>query len=224
VKQFLRHNGLSLFFGVLLLAALIGQAIAGHLDYNEDQRAHGGGTISLGRYVVSSSYGRAVMENWQSEYLQFFLFILATVWLLQRGSPESKEIGREGLESDEDQLVGEHAKRNSPGWARVGGIRSAIYSNSLLLVMGFIFVASWFAHSVTSWSDYNAEQLEHDQESVSWIEFLGAARFWEQTLENWQSEFLAVGSMVILSVYLRQRGSPESKPVGSSHEATGVEG
>jgi hypothetical protein len=224
VRRFVYENGLSLCFGALLLGALTAQAIVGHDAYNQEQLAHDGSPVSFGRYLTSSAFGRAVMENWQSEYLQFFLFILLTVWLLQKGSPESKEPGREGLESDKDQLLGEHAQRNSPLWARVGGIRTAIYSNSLLLVMGVFFIGSWFAHSVTSWTEFNAGQLEHGQEKVSWFSFIGTSTFWEQTLQNWQSEFLAIGSMVVLSIYLRQRGSPESKPVGSPHGATGVEG
>jgi hypothetical protein len=226
----LREHSLSLFFLAILLVALVGQAIAGHADYNNDEVEHAQllgeqpETLSLGRYVVSSSFGQAVMENWQSEYLQFSLFILATVWLLQKGSPESKELDKAGRESDEDQLIGEHASPQSPKWARVGGVRTWLFSNSLLLVMGLIFVASWFAHSVTGWSTYNADQIEHEQEPLSWLEYVGSADFWETTLQNWQSEFLAVGSMAVLSIYLRQRGSPESKPVGAPHAATGVEG
>ena len=226
----LRNHGLAVFFLAILLAALVGQAIAGHADYNNDEIEHAQlldeapETISLGRYVVSSAFGQAVMENWQSEYLQFFLFILTTVWLLQKGSPESKELDKAGLESDEDQLVGEHASPDSPKWARVGGFRTWLLSNSLLIVMGLIFVASWFAHSVTGWSTYNADQIEHEQEPLSWLEYIGSADFWQTTLQNWQSEFLAVGSMAVLSIYLRQRGSPESKPVGAPHAATGVEG
>jgi hypothetical protein len=220
----LRNHGLSLFFLVIFLAALVGQAIAGHADYNNDQIAHDGETLSLGRYVVSSSFGQAVMENWQSEYLQFFLFILMTVWLVQKGSPESKEPHRGGTGSDEKHRIGEHASAQSPAWARARGVRLWLYSNSLLLVMGTIFLGSWFAHSVTGWSEYNAEQVEHEQEPLSWLEYVGSADFWQTTMQNWQSEFLAVGSMVVLSIYLRQRGSPESKPVGAPHSVTGVEG
>ena len=117
----LRNHGLALFFLVIFLAALVGQAIAGHADYNNDQVAHGGETLSLGRYLVSSDFGVAVMENWQSEYLQFTLFILLTVWFIQKGSPESKQSGEEGGESDEQQLVGSHAKPRSPKWAKAGG-------------------------------------------------------------------------------------------------------
>jgi hypothetical protein len=220
----LRNNGLSLFFLALCLAALVGQAIAGHADYNNDELAHGGEPISIARYIVSSSFGQAVMENWQSEYLQFLLFILATVWFLQKGSPESKELDKAGLESDEEQQVGAHATARSPKWARATGVRLWLLSNSLLLVMGTIFIGSWFAHSVTGWSAYNAEQIEHDEAPLNWLEYVGSADFWQTTFQNWQSEFLAVGSMAVLSIYLRQRGSPESKPVGAPHDTTGVEG
>ena len=180
--------------------------------------------MPLGRYVLSSEFATALMENWQSEYLQFTLFILLTVWLLQRGSPESKGLDKAGRESDEAQRVGEHADPESPRWAKVAGLRRTIYENSLLLVMGAIWIGTWFAQSITGVSEYNAERLDHLQAPVSWSEYLTRPDFWEKTLQNWQSEFLAVGSMAILAVYLRQRGSPESKPVGAPHHATGVEG
>jgi hypothetical protein len=224
MRKFLREHSLSLFFLAIFLAALVGQAIAGHALHNEEAVAHGGAEISLWRFVTSSDFGNAVMENWQSEYLQFTLFMLATVWLLQRGSPESKEIDKAGVESKKDQKIEEHARQDSPLWARVGGVRTALYSNSLLIAMAIIFVGSWFAQSVTGWTTFNAEQTDHAEATVSWWSYIGSATFWEATLENWQSEFLAVGSMAVLSIYLRQRGSPESKPVGSPHDATGVEG
>jgi hypothetical protein len=225
----IRNHGLSLFFLALFLAALVGQAIAGHAEYNNSEVAHAQllnqqpETLSFWRYVVSSSFGQAVMENWQSEYLQFTLFILVTVWLVQKGSPESKELHRGGTETDEEQRVGEHAGPSSPRWARARGIRLWLYSNSLVLVMSLFFFGSWFAHSVTGWSEYNADQIEHEQPPLSWLQYIGSANFWQATLQNWQSEFLAVGSMAVLAIYLRQRGSPESKPVGAPHEATGVE-
>jgi len=224
VRQFIRHNSLSLFFLAIFLAALTGQAIAGHNLYNQDQLAHGGDPISLGRYLTSSHFGQAVMENWQSEYLQFTLFMLATVWLLQRGSPESKELGKAGRESERDQKIGEHAEPRSPLWAKVGGWRTAVYSNSLLIAMSVVFFGSWFAQSVTGWSEYNAEQADHGEHAVSWLSFIGSSDFWEATFQNWQSEFLAVGSFAVLAVYLRQRGSPESKPVGAPHHETGAGG
>jgi len=164
------------------------------------------------------------MENWQSEYLQFTLFIGLTVWLIQRGSTESKEPGKEGIEDEEEQKLGTHADADSPLWARVGGIRTFVYSNSLLLLMTTIWVLSWLGQSITGVVDFNQQQQAHGEAAISWAEYLTRADFWERTLQNWQSEFLAVGSMAIFAVYLRQRGSPESKPVGAAHRATGVEG
>ena len=224
MRRFVKQQSLSIVFLALFLAALGGQAIAGHADFDEQQLRHGDPEISLSRYVVSSEFGVDVMENWQSEYLQFTLFVLLTVWLLQRGSPESKELDKSGRESDEEQKVGEHAQQNSPLWAKVGGIRRTIYENSLLIVMGTMWLGTWFAQSVAGLSQYNSERLDHHVDAVTWASYLGRPDFWNRTLQNWQSEFLAVGSMAILAVYLRQRGSPESKPVGAPHTATGVEG
>jgi hypothetical protein len=224
-KRFAKENSLSLFFLVIFLLALVGQAIAGHNLYNEEAVTHGESTISFWRYLSSSDFGNAVMENWQSEYLQFALFALATVWLLQKGSPESKELDKAGTESDADQKVGVWAREDSPRWAKVGGLKTAIYSNSLIIAMALIFFASWFAQSVTGWTDHNSDQHDHGEPRLSWWSYVGSSQFWEATLQNWQSEFLAVGSFAILVVYLRQRGSPESKPVGAPvHDATGQEG
>jgi len=224
MRRVLREQSLTLFFGAIFIASLIGQAIAGHVSYNQEQIAHGEAAISLSRYVTSSDFWNAVMENWQSEYLQFMLFMLATVWLLQRGSPESKELESPGRESKAEQKLEYAADEDSPGWARVGGIRTAIYSNSLLILMTAIFVGSWFAQSVTGWTEFNQQQREHHEAAITWLSYLGNADFWEHTLENWQSEFLAVGSFAAFTIFLRQRGSPESKPVGAPHSATGVEG
>jgi hypothetical protein len=224
MPRWLKDNGLSIGFGLIFLASLVGQAISGHDSVNHDAHLHHSAAVSLGHYVTSALFWADVMENWQSEYLQFTLYILATVWLLQKGSNESKQLDRAGLETDEQQLVGEHAKPSSPRWARTGGLRTAIYSNSLVLVMGSIWLASWLAQSIAGRVSYNADQIDHHAVTVSWPTYITTADFWNRTLQNWQSEFLAVGSMAILSVYLRQRGSPESKPVGAPHAATSVEG
>jgi hypothetical protein len=224
LKRVLRDNGLSLVFGLLFLAALVGQAIAGHADFNNQQITAGGETKSLLQFVVSSEFAVDVAENWQSEYLQFFLFILATVWLMQRGSPESKMPDELGSETDEQQQLGRHTTAGSPKWARVGGWRTTVFSQSLGLVMAGLFLLSWLAQSVAGVVAYNANQLADRQDPVSWLQYLGSADFWNRTLQNWQSEFLAIGSMVVLSIYLRQRGSPESKPVGAPHVATDESG
>ncbi len=224
MKRFVRENGLGLGFGALFLGTLVFQALVGHADFNQDQIAHHSDPIGLWRYVSSSSFGVDVLENWQSEYLQFTLYIVGTVWLLQKGSPESKELGKAGGESDEDQKVGRHATSDSPKWARAGGLRTSVFSNSLLLVMGSIFLLSWLGQSITGRVAYNAEQLDHQEAAIRWLDYVATPDFWNRTLQNWQSEFLAIGSMAVLSIYLRQRGSPESKPVGAPHAATGVEG
>jgi hypothetical protein len=219
-----KANGLSIGFGLLFLATLVGQAISGHDSVNHDALLHQGDPMTLGHYVTSALFWADVMENWQSEYLQFSLYIFATVWLVQKGSTESKELDRAGGESDEEQQVGAHATPDSPRWARAGAWRTTIYSNSLLLVMTSIWILSWLAQSLSGRINYNANQLDHQTAPVSWLSYITTADFWNRTLQNWQSEFLAVGSMVILSVYLRQRGSPESKPVGAAHDATAAEG
>jgi hypothetical protein len=224
VKRFLRENAIGLVFGVLFLVVLIGQAFAGLAVFNEAQRAGGLPDVSFWRYVTSASFGTDVAENWQSEYLQFFLFIMLTVWLLQRGSPESKSLDKPGRETDEEQKVGDHAGENSPKWAKAGGWRTTIFSNSLGIVMGLIFLGSWAAQSVAGVAAFNEQQLSGRQDPVSWGRYVLGADFWDRTLQNWQSELLAVASMAILAIYLRQRGSSQSKPVGSPHGATGVEG
>jgi len=224
MRRWLRENSLTLAFTALLLGALVGQALSGQAFYNESAQDAGLPTVTLVEYLTSSQFTVDVAENWQSEYLQFLLYILLTVWLLQKGSPESKPLDKAGRESDEDQKVGPHAEAGSPRWARVGGWRTALYSRSLGLVMGTIFLGSWSAQFVAGRSAYNADQLQDLQEPLGWTGYLAAPDFWNRTFQNWQSEFLAVGSMVVLSIYLRERGSPESKPVGSSHDATGVEG
>jgi hypothetical protein len=218
---FLRANALSLAFGVMFVITLVGQALSGVADFNAQQVANGLEQVSLLDYVTSSSFGVDVMENWQSEYLQFFLYIFATVWLVQRGSSESKRPGEEGPESDEEQKVGRHADEDSPAWARTGGLRTAVFARSLGLLMGTLFLLTWAASSVAGWAAYNSEQLGQREDPVSYVGYLGAADFWNRSFQNWQSEMLAVGSIAVFSVYLRQRGSPESKPVGAPHAVTG---
>ncbi len=172
---FLRANALSLVFGALFIATLFGQAIAGTADFNAQQLTNGLPTVSFLDYVTSSSFGVDVMENWQSEYLQFSLYVFATVWLVQRGSSESKEPAQEGTESDREQMIGPHAVEESPAWARTGGWRTALFSRSLGLLMSVLFLLTWAASSVAGWAAYNAEQLGQRQDPVSYVGYLGEA-------------------------------------------------
>jgi hypothetical protein len=224
MRRFLFENGLTVFFLAILLLALAGQSVAGLAEFNGQQTAAGLETLSYGQYLLSSDFAVDVAENWQSEFLQFTLYIFATVWLVQRGSSESKELDKVGRESDEDQQVGAHAQPDSPAWAKVRGWKLGLYSRSLGLTMATIFVVSWLAQSIAGRSAFNGQQLSQRQDPVTWFGYVSSADFWSRTLQNWQSEFLAVASMAIFAVYLRQRGSSESKPVGAAHDSTGVEG
>jgi hypothetical protein len=224
VRRFGRENGLALFFGAIFLGTLIGQSFAGQHAANADAAQHGEAPMSWWGYVRSPEFGGAVMENWQSEFLQFALFIGATIWLVQKGSNESKRLEDAGRESKQRQQIGVHAPARGPRLAKLDDWRTRIYENSLLLVMALIFFATWFGQSLNNWRVYNLAQREHDERTISWAGYLLDPDFWEKTLQNWQSEFLAVGTMAVFTIYLRQRGSPESKPVGAPHDETGSSG
>ena len=215
-----RDNSLTLAFLFLLLLALVGQAVSGVAEVNHQQTVDGAQQLSLWQYVTSSSFAVDVAENWQSEYLQFALYILATIWLVQRGSSESKRLEDVGTQSDKDQKVGRYATSSSPAWARAGGWRAALYGRSLGTVMAIFFLLSLTAQSIAGQAAYNVDLLHQHEDPVSWVGYATSADFWNRTLQNWQSEFLAVASMAAFAIYLRQRGSPESKLVGAAHDAT----
>ncbi len=170
--RFAKENGLSLFFGAIFLAALGGQSLAGQRAHNAELVAHDEAPVSWWSYIVSPDFGGAVMENWQSEFLQFSLFILATIWLVQKGSNGSKVLEDAGLESKVQQRIGRHAPADGPRWAKAGGVRTRLYQNSLLLVMTAIFFATWFAQSLNNWRTFNGDQAEHDAATVSWGRYL----------------------------------------------------
>jgi Domain of unknown function (DUF6766) len=218
--RYVRDNGLTLAFLFLLLLALVGQAVSGVAEFNHQQTVDGAQQVSVWQYVTSSSFAVDVAENWQSEYLQFALYILATIWLVQRGSSESKRLEDVGTQSDKDQKVGRYATPSSPAWARAGGWRAALYGRSLGTVMAIFFLLSLTAQSIAGQAAYNVDLLHQHQDPVSWVGYATSADFWNRTLQNWQSEFLAVASMAAFAIYLRQRGSPESKLVGAAHDTT----
>ena len=219
----LKDNALTLLFLALFAGTVIGQAFVGLAYENEELAEHGRPPVALGEFVTSSSFLVDLAENWQSEFLQFFVFILATIWLIQRGSPESKKPGDEGPGSDQDQLIAEFSRSDSPAWARVRGFRLWLYSNSLLIVMGLAFLLSWLAQSLAGTAVANEEAAWHGEPPVTWASYVASPEFWNRTLQNWQSEFLAVGCMVAFAIYLRQRGSAESKPVGTPNGTSSVE-
>lgn len=222
MKQILRQNGLSIVLGLLFLIFIVAQAVTGHLEYNEDQREHGQQPIGFATYVVSPHFLEATMENWESEFLQMFGFVILTTLLFQKGSAESKKLDeKEPVDRDPRKS---RNKKDAPWPVRKGGLILKLYENSLSLAFLLLFLLSFFLHAVGGAGHYNQEQREHGNPvETSALEYMGTSRFWFESFQNWQSEFLSVGAMVVFTIFLRQRGSPESKPVDSPHDQTGSE-
>ena len=218
---FFRRNGLSIvWLGLFFVAFLGGQTVFGHHEYNEDQREHGQPEVTFVEYLATPHFLEATMENWESEFLQMFLFIALTAFLYQKGSAESKKL-------DEDEPVDRDPRASNntaeaPWPVRRGGFVLKIYENSLSLAFLLLFLAAFFLHAAGGARNYNEEQANHGgSERVTTLQYIGTSRFWFESFQNWQSEFLSVGAMVVLSIWLRQRGSPESKPVDAPHAQTG---
>jgi hypothetical protein len=187
--------------------------------YNEEQRDHGDAAVSYGEYLTSAHFGEATFENWESEFLQMGAYVLLTVWLRQRGSAESKSL--EGDAPVDEDPAGHRTDPDAPWPVRRGRLALAIYRNSLALAFFALFGLSWLLHAVTGAREYSADQVAHGASPVSTWQFLHRAEFWFQSMQNWQSELLAVASIVVLTIFLRQQGSPESKPVHAPHAQTG---
>ena len=223
MRRFLRENGLALvWFGLFFLAFIVGQTLAGHREYNNEQREHDQPTVTYGEYLGTAHFAEATMENWESEFLQMFLFVALTAVLYQKGSAESKKLDEEeAVDRDPRQA---RNKKDAPWPVRKGGLVLKLYEYSLSLAFLLLFLGCFLLHAAGGARAYNEEQRAHGRGAqVTTLSYLTTARFWFESLQNWQSEFLAVGSMVVLSIFLRQRGSPESKPVDAPHSQTGKE-
>jgi len=221
LRRILRDNGLSLSLVVLFISFWIGQALVGHEQHNEEQRQHGQPTISLVEYLKSSEFVEATTENWESEFLQMGAYVVLTSFLFQRGSSESKKIG-ETEPVDRDPRKSQ-SKRNVPWPVRRGGWVLRLYANSLSLAFLCLFLTSFILHAISGARARNDEALLHGEPGISTLQYLHSAQFWFESFQNWQSEFLAIAAMVVLSIFLRQQGSPESKPVDAPHAQTGSE-
>ncbi len=221
MKRFLRDNGLSLVLFVLFFFAfLIGQSFTGHQHYNNEQQEHGQPTIGYVEYLGTGHFLEATMENWESEFLQMFFFVVLTVFLYQKGSAESKDPEKEE-EVDRDPRKSRN-KKDAPWPVRKGGFVLKLYEHSLSLAFLLLFLGSFALHGVGGAIEYKEEKQEPGRvEQVTTLQYMTTARFWFESLQNWQSEFLAVGSMVVLTIFLRERGSKESKPVDAPHSETG---
>ncbi|HEV2763782.1 MAG TPA: DUF6766 family protein [Pyrinomonadaceae bacterium] len=223
MRQFFRNNGLTLvLFFLFFFSFIFGQSAAGHREYNEDQREHGRPTVGYVEYLATSHFLEATMENWESEFLQMFAFIVLTSFLYQKGSAESKDPDGEN-EVDRDPRQSKN-KKDAPWPVRQGGLVLKLYEHSLSLTFFVLFLVSFFLHAVGGAAEYNEDQQEHGGgQQVSVLGYIATSRFWFESFQNWQSEFLAVAAMVVFTIFLRERGSKESKPVDSPHSQTGGE-
>jgi Domain of unknown function (DUF6766) len=221
MRRLLRENGLAIvWLGLFFVTLIFGQSAVGHREYNSDQKEHGRPEVTYAEYVTSSHFLEATMENWESEFLQMFMFVVLTACLYQKGSAESKKLDEEE-EVDRDPRLSKN-KKDAPWPVRKGGLVLKLYENSLSLAFLLLFLGSLFLHAAGGAGEYNQEQAEHGSaERVTTLSYMATSRFWFESLQNWQSEFLAVGLMVVLSIWLRQKGSPESKPVDAPHSQTG---
>jgi hypothetical protein len=219
MKKFWRANGLSIVLFGFFLLFLVGQALTGWRDEVNELRAHGAPDIALSQYLASGSFLEATMENWESEFLQMSAYVIFTVFLYQKGSVESKDPDRPAA-VDRDPRAARNRK-DVPGPVRAGGWRLWLYERSLSFALLGLFLISFVLHGIGGAAHYNEEQGLHGETPVGVLAYMLSARFWFESFQNWQSEFLAIGVMVVLSIFLSQRGSPESKPVDSPHGSTG---
>lgn len=210
------RNGLTIVFLILFVITLGAQALTGWKQHNNDLKEAHAQEISLGTYLKSGHFISATFENFESEFLQMALYVMLTISLRQIGSAESKQLDKPE-EVDREPIP----SRNAPWAVRKGGWILKLYSNSLSICFVILFFASWAMHLYGSWDNHNAEQLSKKLPTVTIIDYLGESEFWFETFQNWQSEFLSVASIVFLTIYLRQKGSPESKPVDAPHLETG---
>ncbi len=206
----IRDHGLSLVLAVIFLGAVVGQAIVGWKDANAENHMHDRPAVSMGKYLESGDFGEALFENWESEFLQLAVYVVLTAFLFQRGSAESKDPDARGGKRNSERHL-----RKWPAW------QSALYRHSLSLTFFAIFLLSFTGHAICGAAAYNEEAVEHGRAAISAWSYLGSSRFWFESLQNWQSEFLAILAIVVLSIWLREDGSPESKSIGSSNAETG---
>lgn len=217
-KTFLYRNRLSLALVLLFLISLAGQCITGWHEYNNGRNEHGKGEVRFSEYFRTGHFLQVTFENWESEFLQMALYVMLTISLRQQGSSESKSLD----EKEEVDREPDPNKSDAPKPVKKGGVYLAIYKNSLSIAFALLFLFSFVIHAIGSLKNFNEEQIMKHQQTLAMTGYLGEPRFWFESFQNWQSEFLAVLSIVVLSIFLRQKGSPESKPVDASHEETGT--
>ena len=218
MKLFFRNNSLSIVFFLLFLVTIVGQVFSGLAEHNEEMRAEGGQQVSVAQYLSTGHFIQATFENWESEFLQMGLLVLMTIFLYQKGSSESKD--PDGGEEEVDQEP-DGTKKDAPWPVRQGGLVLQLYKHSLTIALFLLFAVSFVAHWMGSLKDYNEEQKLKQMATESPMQYLSNSRLWFESFQNWQSEFLSVFVIVLLSIWLRQKGSSQSKPVDAPNSETG---
>lgn len=217
MKKMIYHNGLSIVFLLLFALTLLGQMYFGYQQYNKDVSGMGGHTVTMSQYLTTGHFIESTFENWESEFLQMALFVWLTIFLRQKGSSESKNCeGPEEVDREPDPN-----RKGAPWPVRKGGIYLSIYKHSLTLVLIALFVLSFVLHFCGSLSDENLHHILKGEPQENAFDYFTDSRFWFESFQNWQSEFLSVFAIIGLSIYLRQKGSPQSKPVDAPHMETG---
>jgi Na+-transporting methylmalonyl-CoA/oxaloacetate decarboxylase gamma subunit len=217
MQKFFRNNGLSIVFFALFLLALCGQIITGYKEHNKEREDDGQAPISAGAYLSSGHFLQATFENWESEFLQMALFVVLTISLRQKGSSESKKCdGPEEVDREPSPT-----RKGAPWPVVKGGIYLKLYKHSLTIVLTLLFILSFIMHFYGSFKDENEQLLLKGKPVETMSHYLTESRFWFESFQNWQSEFLSVFAIVVFSIFLRQKGSPQSKPVDASNDETG---
>ncbi|WP_333885483.1 DUF6766 family protein [Sphingobium yanoikuyae] len=214
----LRNNGLTLVLLLFFAATIIGQWIAGWHVQVEDAHRHGEQALSLIAYSFSPEFLSSVFENWESEFLQMSAYVVLTAFLIQRGSAESKDPDGPPRDADLDLQA---SKPGAPKILRWGPIWRALYAQSLGLALASLFLASFVIHWTQSARVAAQDAVAHGEKPLTTIAYLGDPQLWFESFQNWQSEFLSTAVLVLLSIFLRQRESPESKAVAAPYDQTG---
>jgi hypothetical protein len=218
MKKWIYDHSLSIVLFALFFVFIAGLSVTGHRHENNELEIHGQTTMAYAEYLRSPEFGEAVFENWESEFLQMGALVVFTIWFRQKGSADSKKLKGENAVDTESRYSIIHAST----WSnRKKAIKSAIYGNSLSLALFSLFIISFVLHAVNGVSAANQEALAHGEGQVGFLGYMASSQFWFESFQNWQSEFLAVGALLVLSIFLRQRKSPESKPVGQPNARTG---
>ena len=218
-STFLRENGLLLTCLALFSAFFVGMIVSGAATYNQEQREHGSTEqVSVLKYLTTGDFVEATFENWESEFLQMGMYVVLTAFLYQKGSSESKPINTPAPQDEDPRDA--TLTRSTPWPVRRGGWALALYEHSLAIAFFALFFASMALHAWGGVKAFNDEQLQHGEAAISVWRYLTTSQFWFESMQNWQSEFIAVAAIVGLSIFLRQRGSAESKPVAEPHRTT----